>query len=346
MSGHIPCPTEPVSALVWMGGQAFDQVALPLPELQQGEVLVRLSAGTICGSDRHTVSGRRTQPSPSILGHEGAGEVVASRRSDIPVGQRVTFSVTAPCLECARCVSGLTAKCERVLKTGHEPFNGPWPLSGTYATHILLRKNQPIVALPERLDPCVASVASCAGATVMAAVEAGVELAGKRVLVMGLGMLGLIAVDIAARGGAADIVAVDPDAQRRQWAEHAGAHRVLAPGELKRHAVDVSFEFSGVPAGVAECIRSLDIGGRAVLAGSVADTKAFPLDPQWLVRGWRSVTGVHNYEPQHLQLAVDSLAQSNIAWEEVISPALALHDVPVAFSSTAAARYLRELVIL
>ena len=340
--------TEPINALVWLGPKGFEQLAMPFPQLAEGEVLVQMSAATICGSDRHTVSGRRRQPSPSVLGHEGAGVVVASRRQGIEVGQRVTFSVTVPCLECPRCLAGLTAKCEHVLKTGHEPLHEVWPLSGTYSTHILLQANQTIVPVPAGMSDAVASVASCAGATVMAAFSAAGQLAGKRVLVMGLGMLGLIAVDAAVRAGAAEVIAIDPVPARRDWALRVGAGRVFGPGglpdELVAEGVDVSFEFSGVAAGVQTCIKSLGIGGCAVLAGSVADSEGYSLDPQWLVRGWRTVTGVHNYEPVHLQQAVDSLAESWIPWEEVISPAIQLARVPEAFTSAGRAQFLRELV--
>lgn len=70
------------------------------------------------------------------------------------------------------------------------------------------------------------------------------------------------------------------------------------------HLVDVSLEFSGAASAVGECLASLDIGGRAVLAGTVAPVGDVQVDPEWLVRGWRTVTGVHNYEPRHLEEAV------------------------------------------
>ena len=75
---------------------------------------------------------------------------------------------------------------------------------------------------------------------------------------------------------------------------------------------DITPEFSGSEFGVTTCINSLDIGGRAVLAGSVATSPTYALDPEWLVRGWRTITGVHNYEPRHLEQAVKCLADSQI----------------------------------
>ncbi|NMF31825.1 alcohol dehydrogenase catalytic domain-containing protein [Corynebacterium ammoniagenes] len=348
-------PTEPICALVWTRAQNFEFVALAEPELHDGESLIRLNAATICGSDLHTISGRRSQPCPSVLGHEGAGVVMETKNPDLEIGQRVTFSVTAPCLECDRCQQGRTAKCRSVLKTGHEAFNSQWPLSGTYATHILLRKNQPVAVLSDAIADTTASVASCAGATVMAAVEAGGGLRGQRVLVVGLGMLGLIACDVAIQRGASAVYASDPNPERRQWASALGGVQAFDPAEeeVDSGSIDIAFDFSGVNAGVNAAISSLDIGGQAVLAGSVATSAAINVNPETLVRNWQTITGVHNYEPRHLQEAVDFLAHSGIDWNAVISAPIALEEVPATVEELIngdkdkdCKRYLRTAVVL
>lgn len=328
----IPNPSSATArALVWLGGGAFRIHEVPIPELQDGETLVELTTATICGSDRHTVLGRRSAPCPSILGHEGVGVVRTTRNPNLQVGQRVVFSVTAPCMECNRCVKGMTAKCRNLKKTGHEAFDSDWALSGTYASHILLRNHQPVVAVPDSLPDVAASIATCAGATVMAVMEQAGSVAGKRVLVMGIGMLGLIAVEAAVRGSAAEVVAIDRDETRLQWARELGAvvsNSSAAGADAEPELFDITFEFSGSDFGVTTCIDSLDIGGRAVLAGSVATSPAFALDPEWLVRGWRTVTGVHNYEPRHLELAVEFLADSRIDWDTIVAAQIALDEVP------------------
>lgn len=334
-------PTEPITALVWTGDQCFERVAFPLPKLKPGETLVRLTTATICGSDLHTVSGRRSAPCPSILGHEGVGIVQETRNPQLEVGQRVTFSVIAPCLECDRCNAGRTAKCRNLRKTGHESVHSTWPLSGTYATHIVVRNHQCVVPVPDSLEDAPASLAACAGATVMAAIETAHRVSGslamKRILVMGVGMLGLIAVEAAAKAGAI-VTAVDFDQQRLSWARAVGATNTATPDEFQAHlgtradTIDVSFEFSGAPTAVHACIHTLDIGGVAVLVGSVADSPDVTFNPEWLVRGWRTVTGIHNYEPRHLTQALNSLANSDIPWSEVIGPPVSLQAAAHAVS--------------
>ncbi|MCT1548290.1 MULTISPECIES: zinc-binding dehydrogenase [Corynebacterium] len=324
-------PMERAQTLVWHGGSDFRMQEVPIPALQEGETLVEITTATICGSDRHTVLGRRSAPCPSVLGHEGVGVVRATRNPDLQVGQRVVFSVTAPCMECDRCERGMTAKCRNLKKTGHEAFDSDWPLSGTYASHIVLRNHQPVVVVPDSLPDVAASIATCAGATVIACMEQAGPLAGKRVLVMGIGMLGLIAVEAAVFGGAAEVVAMDRNQTRLEWARQLGAvapDPSAAGADSEPEPFDITLEFSGSEFGVATCIGSLDIGGRAVLAGSVATSPAYALDPEWLVRGWRTITGVHNYEPRHLAQAVEFLADSQIDWDTAVSGPIALEDVP------------------
>jgi threonine 3-dehydrogenase len=318
------------SAVVWRGGSSFETVEVHLPQPGPGETLVRLTAATVCGSDRHTVSGRRQAPCPSVLGHEGVGVVVASNGghtvggAPLVPGMRVVFGVTRTCGECEPCRRGLTAKCTSVQKAGHESFNSDWPLSGTYASHILLRDGQAVVTVPEALQDGVAATAGCAVATVMAMLEQAGDLTGRRVLVNGLGMLGIVAVAATFQRGAAEVVAMDLNADRLGLAQGLGA-TALSPATGHPGTVDASLELSGAPAGVRTCIDSLGIGGTAVLAGSVAPAGTIEVDPEWLVRGWRTITGVHNYEPRHLQQAVDFLASvgGGLPWTDILDGPIA-----------------------
>lgn len=319
-------------AQVWEGEQNFRMVEVPLPDLGPDEVLVRLRAATICGSDRHTVSGRRGGACPSILGHEGVGEVVASRREAVVPGQRVVFAVTATCGECRNCRRGLSAKCENVLKAGHESFDGPWPLSGTYATHIHVRAGQEVVAVPDGLSDAVASTAGCAVATVMAVLEKAGDLCGRSVLITGAGMLGTIAVVAARAGGASHIIASDQQAAQRGYLASL-ADDLVTPGGS--HTVDIALEFSGASSAAQECIDSLDIGGTAVFAGTVAPVPAVSLDPEFLVRGWRTVTGVHNFESRHLAEAIAFLDAEGdmLPWEHLLTEPITLEELPQAFAT-------------
>lgn len=325
------------AAAVWLGGCELEIRAFDVPEPGPGEVVVAVDLATVCGSDRHTVSGRRSSPSPSILGHEAVGRVVAvgprpgpTRGGSIAVGDRVVWGVTVSCGTCDRCRSGRSAKCRVVRKVGHEPFSGSWPWSGAYATHVVLPVGSTVVPVPSHVPDAAAALASCAVATVMACFDAAGDISDRRVRVSGIGMLGLVACAVATARRAAAVVACDPDPDRRLLAERFGATRSEAPdtpsaaGELD----DVVFELSGAPGAVRSALARTDVGGCIVLAGSVAPAGTVELDPERVVRSLLTVRGVHNYEPHHLEEAVHVLASGlGARLAELVAPPVGLDRI-------------------
>ncbi|GAA0036809.1 MULTISPECIES: zinc-binding dehydrogenase [Brevibacterium] len=328
-----PRPTTPqtADALVWLGGESFERQTIAVPTLGVGESLIRLTTATVCGSDRHTVAGHRPGAYPSVLGHEGVGRVAATQ-AGLTVGDRVVFAVTSVCGTCVNCRRGLSAKCAQVAKVGHESTASGWPLSGTYASYIVLPRGVAVAVVPDSVPDAVAATAGCAVATVMAVLDAAGDLTDRRVFVNGLGMLGLTAVAAAKSRGAAEVIAFDPAPDRGRLAEAAGADTIVTadlPGD-----VDVAIELSGAEAGVRACLDSLGIGGTAVLAGSVSPGPQVAIDPEHIVRGWRTITGVHNYEPHHLVQAVDFLAGdgADMPWEDILGGPIGLDDLPAEFA--------------
>ena len=314
-------------AAIWRGTSiGVEEVAVPA--VVDGEVLVRVRLATVCGSDLHTVSGRRPSPCPSILGHESVGDVVAvGAGAAVSVGDRVIWSVTVGCGRCDRCRHGFTAKCRQVRKVGHEPFDGDWPLSGGYAEHVLLPRGTTVVAVPAAMSDAVAAPAACATATVMAAVEQAGDVADRRVLIVGAGMLGVTAA-AACRQLGGRVVIVDRHADRRVLAESFGA--TADHGD----PVDVAIDFTGSAEAVAAAFDRLDTGGTMVLAGSVTPGPALAVDPERVVRHWLTLRGVHNYEPRHLRRAVDFLHRTLdiYPWTSLVTEPLALADIESAFT--------------
>lgn len=305
-----------------------------------GEVLVRVDLATICGSDLHTVAGNRPAPAPGVLGHEQVGTVVGVGPgapahvdgSPVTPGTRVVWSVAASCGDCPRCRRDRPQKCRALFKYGHEAHDPGAPLSGGFATHCLLRPGTAIVRVPDAVPDAVAAPAACATATVAAALAAAPGLrAGDRVLVTGAGMLGLAAAAMAAEAGA-EVVVSDPHPRRRERARAFGAHATVDPhgaatGEIGE--VDLAVEVSGAASAVRTCLDTLAVGATAVLVGPVSPGPAVDLDPERLVRGWHTVTGVHNYHPRDLARAVDFLAGASARhpFAQLVSDPYDLDDV-------------------
>lgn len=286
--------------------------SFPLPELGPGELLVGVSLCTLCGSDLHTLRGARAAATPSILGHEAVGRVLAAG-PDAPaaVGQRLTWSIAASCGACPPCQRGLEQKCDVLWKYGHEACVPPSPLSGGLAEAIHLRSGTTVVPLPDGVSDEVAAPANCATATVAAALRVAGEVAGRDVLVLGAGMLGLTAAAMARASGAGRVHVVDPDGGRRAMAERFGADVTTDPdGAEDVGPADVVLELSGSSAAVEQALALAGLGGRVVLVGSVAPERPVRLDPERLVRGLIRVEGVHNYRPADLRAGVEFLSGS------------------------------------
>ncbi|ASY31602.1 MULTISPECIES: zinc-binding dehydrogenase [unclassified Streptomyces] len=338
----------------WEGvGRPFALVTTGLPRPAPGETLVRIDLATVCGSDLHTVRGRRPSPVPAVLGHEQVGTVVAvgaggaSCVDGTPVepGMRVVWSVSASCGDCDRCARAMPQKCRRLRKYGHEALDEAAPLTGGFATHCVVLPGTAVVAVPDGLPDRVVCPASCATATVAAVLAEAGPLEGRQVLVTGAGMLGVTAAAMAASAGA-HVVVMDPHPLRRERALRFGAVKVCDTHGVPED-MDVAVELSGRAEAVEACLRSLAVGGTVVLAGSVSPGDPVALDPEWVVRGLHRLVGVHNYRPADLQRAVDFLAAHHrrLPFAELVEGAYPLEGLDEAVAAAHDAVAPRQAVV-
>ncbi|UNK71530.1 alcohol dehydrogenase catalytic domain-containing protein [Microbacterium sp. H1-D42] len=336
--------------------QPHEPIAVPGVALAADDVLVAIEMSTICGSDVHTVHGRRSAPAPLVLGHESVGRVIAigsagvdaADGTPVRIGDRVVWSVTVSCGRCDRCTTGLTQKCRELGKYGHERIAPHRELTGGFASHAQLRRGTTIVRVPETLPAAVLAPASCATATAWAAVQrgaAGRDLSGMRVRVYGAGLVGLSAAAIAESQGAIVDVA-DPNPLRRAAAERFGAvsaeaipaavHPETVHPETVHPEPEIVIEASGHA--VAQAAADVAVGGTVVLVGSVFPADPVPLDAESLVRRMITITGIHNYTGADLADAVSFLAVRGRAYPfaEVVGTVHPLVDLDAALRAASA----------
>lgn len=316
--------TQSLAAVFAGNVRELDLQKIELPSLQAGEVLVRVLGCTLCGSDLHTYEGHRQVAVPTVLGHEIVGEIVElaadAPRFDLAgqelrIGDRVTWAIVASCGACFYCDRGLPQKCLHSVKYGHEKLRPGQELLGGLAEYCLLVRGTAIIRLPEELPLAVACPASCATATVAAALAAAGDVQGQIVCVLGAGMLGLTACAMSSARGAAEVICIDVSGERRARALQFGATQAIAPEQLQSLAhelsagqgIDLVLEFTGATAALENAWPRLRIGGRVVLIGSVFPGPAFTIQPEQVVRRMLTITGVHNYGPGHLVTAIDFL---------------------------------------
>lgn len=336
-------PRKSHVAIFHGAGQAFELKQLEVPQAGPGEAIVRVELSTICGSDLHTFSGRRSEAVPCILGHEAIGavsEVGSPPPYDVDVqplevGDRITWSACISCGDCDRCRSGLTQKCRTVSKYGHNIATGSHPLSGGLSELLLLRQGSCIVKLDRDLPAQVACPANCATATIMAAFRSAGELIGKRVLILGAGMLGLTAAAVAASRGAELILLSDTDGNRLKWAQEFGAEPL--PGKISitdlPERPDLIIECSGAEQAVQFALTAGSVGAHVVLLGSVLPSQDVRLDPEFVVRNLLTIRGVHNYASEDLSDAVDFLTShsDHYPFAKLVESTFPLSDIHKAF---------------
>lgn len=326
-------------------GQAFERREVPLPrDLAPGEVLVAIDLATVCGSDLHTMDGRRSAPVPCVLGHEGVGHVVASQRTGVAAGQRVTWTLADSCGHCAPCRQwGLPQKCEHLFKYGHAASSVGHGLNGCYASHIVLRPGTTVVAVPDELSDAVVAPANCALATIVNALEVLPDPC-RRVLIQGSGLLGIYAAAWLQTHGIAEIYCVDLSAERLAVMPAFGG-RPLLPGQPVPN-VDLVLEVAGTSQVIDDGIKCLRPGGHYVWAGMVHPQTPLAVMGEAIVRKCLTVRGVHNYAPAHLEAGLAFLAQQHerFAWRDLISPPLPLADLDRAFEWTRQRRWARVAV--
>lgn len=325
--------------------------SIPIPELAAGQILVKVESCTLCGSDLHSIEGRRKVPVPTILGHEIVGRIVAfaddALRQDacgrpLEIGSRVVWSLVASCGTCFYCARGLPQKCSHSIKYGHEAFRPGLELLGGLAEHCLLVRGTTMISVPDELSPEVLSPASCATATIAAALE-NVLLKERSVLIAGAGLLGLTACAMARHQGADSIVVCDIDPQRQLQALQFGATQSVAPEDVAEavrmttnsYGIDLVLELSGAPSAFQILFPQIRLGGTLILAGAVFPSEPVPVAMEQIVRRNLILRGIHNYRPENLLQAVDFLnaAQNVFPFHSLVAEWFTLPEIEQALAA-------------
>lgn len=245
----------------------IEEVPDPIPG--PGEVLIRVRACGVCGSDLHFYTGDREVPYPRVLGHEFAGEVVAvgENVSDISPGERVTAEPNFSCGSCYYCCAGLPNLC---LNRVGLAVN----VDGSFAE--LVKVPAPFVwKLPDEVSYRQGAMVEPLMVAWHAVRRGGVSI-GDRVAVLGCGTIGLLAVMVAAAAGA-EVYAVDIVPRKLMLARQVGARAAFNGREVDavegiRRATDglgadVVFETAGVATTVEQSLDVARQAGRVVLVG-------------------------------------------------------------------------------
>jgi threonine dehydrogenase-like Zn-dependent dehydrogenase len=278
-------------ANVFAGPNKLEIRDVPKPRAAAGEAVIRLTLSTICGTDVHILRGEYPVRPGLVIGHEAVG-VIAELGAGVTgyeIGDRVLVGAITPCGQCHGCLSGHQSQCGH--GDGFEAIGG-WrfgnTIDGAQADYLRVPYAQANLAkIPNDLrDEQVVLLADIAS-TGFAGAESGGVKPGDSVVVFGQGPIGLCATIGARLMGAALVIGVDPDANRREIAKKMGADITINPmiddvaAEVKKitgGGADVAIEALGTQPTFEAGLRSLRPGGTLSSLGVYSGKLAVPYD--------------------------------------------------------------------
>ena len=354
-------------------GPALEDVDVDEP--RAGEVLVRVAASGICGSDLHVLHGRSPVAAfPCVLGHEGAGvvEAVGAGVTTVAPGDHVVVALYGPCLKCHNCLTGNLVHCDgeaRVAAISSRMADGstrlhqagetiyPFVGAGTLAEQTVVRETQ-VVKIADDVALDVICLAGCGVTTGLGAVfNIGRVGPGDTVAVVGCGGVGLNVVQGARLAGAKRIVAIDTNPLKLDLAADFGATDVVRGDEtpmleevrrLVPGGVDVAFEVVGNPELMAQTLELTRPGGTCVAVGSMPPGAVIPVKGQVLFQERRLVgcVGGSNVPERDIPRIVDLYRAGRIRLDELIGKRVGLADFQAGIAASEAGEVARSVVTI
>jgi Zn-dependent alcohol dehydrogenase len=361
----------------YVDSRPLEIVDLELDPPGPGELLVRVGAAGLCHSDLSVIDGSRPRVMPMVLGHEAAGEVVGTggETPGFAEGDHVVLSFVPTCGSCGPCCAGRAALCEPgaaanaagSLLSGERRWSEPGAGGGTpvlhhhlgvsaFADHVVVSAHSAV-----KVDPALPhEIAALFGCAVLTGVGAAVNSAhvteGDRVVVFGLGGVGLAALLGAKMAGAAEIVAVDMVDDKLEHARrlgatpiHAGEGAVEAVREATGGGGDKVIETVGSARVLAQAYEATRRGGTTVTVGLPHPEQRLDIQAVSLVTEERTLKGSYlgSCVPERdIPKFVKAYQDGRLPVQELLTHRITIDEINLGFDRLAAGAAVRQAVIL
>ncbi len=307
---------------------------MPVPQIGPGEILVRVMASGICGSD--VMEWYRIRKAPLVLGHEIAGEIadVGEGVTRYRIGDRVFVSHHVPCNTCRYCLRGYHTACETLHTTNYDP--------GGFAEYVRIPKlnvDRGVFPLPDEL-----SFEDGVFIEPLACVVRGQRVVnlqpGQSVLILGSGISGLLHLLLAGSLGAGRIIATDVSEYRLRMARQLGADAVIharedIPDRLRRindgRLADLVIVSTGAPAAFDQALKSVDRGGTVLCFATTEPgvDLAVPINEFW--RNEIKLMPSYGNSPLDAVTTIELIRSRRVPVEKMITHRLPLSETGFGF---------------
>ena len=336
-----------------------------------GELLVRIEAAGVCHSDLSVVDGNRVRPTPMLLGHEAAGivEQTGGAQTDVAAGDRVVMTFLPRCGSCDGCLTngrlpcapGTAANNAGTLVGGGIRLHRSTPGGGAedvrhhlgvsaFATHAVVSRTS-IVKVDRDVPAEIAALLGCAVLTRGGAVmNAGRPALGDRVIVVGLGGVGMAALLVAVALGH-EVIGVDSVEAKLDLARELGAVEALNPADAVDRGIraPVVIEAAGAVRAFETAVALTAPGGTTVTVGLPAPDARASVSPLLLTAEARTIVGSYlgsAVPSRDIPRYVDLWRAGRLPLERLVSSRIRLDDLNEAMDRLAAGRELRQLITL
>ncbi|MFE6095836.1 Zn-dependent alcohol dehydrogenase [Streptomyces massasporeus] len=348
-------------------GSPLEITGIDLPDPGPGQVRVRLAAAGVCHSDLSLSDGTMRVPVPAVLGHEGAGTVVAVGEGvgHVSPGDGVVLNWAPSCGACHACSLGEVWLCANALNGAADVYARttegtdlhPGLNVAAFAEETVVSASC-VLPVPDGVPLTDAALLGCAVLTGYGAVHHSARVrAGETVAVFGVGGVGLAALQAARIAGASKIVAVDVSAEKEELARAAGAtHYVVASdttareirGLTGKQGVDVAVECAGRAVSIRAAWDSTRRGGRTTVVGIGGKDQQVTFNALEIFHWGRTLSGCvyGNSDPaQDLPVLAEHIRAGRLDLSALVTERISLDGIPAAFENMLAGKGGRALVV-
>jgi len=312
---------------------------MPVPEIGPGELLLKVEASGLCGSD--VMEWYRIQRAPMVLGHEVSGEVVqvGAGVEQYKEGDRLVVTHHVPCNACHWCLSGRHTDCDTLHTTSFDP--------GGFAEYLRIPQinvNRGVFPIPDHVGYDEASITEPLACVYRGQRRANLQ-PGQNVLVLGSGLAGLIHINLARALGAGRIIATDMvdyrlDAARKLGADVTFSAMEDVPARLREanngRLADLVIVCTGALPALQQALESVERGGTVLFFAPTAPGVSLPVPiNDVFFRNDVTLTTTYAGAPADLATALDMIASGRVQVGEMISHRLGLAEAGLGFKLTA-----------
>ncbi|MCJ7697104.1 MAG: galactitol-1-phosphate 5-dehydrogenase [Thermoplasmata archaeon] len=319
-----------MKAAVWYGGKDIRIEDLPTPKIKDDEVLVRVKAVSICGSDLHAYRGasKRRIP-PLVMGHEFSGEIVKLGRTvkGLKEGERVVLEPVLSCGKCALCQRGRSNICENIRLVGLH-------LSGAFSEYVPIPASK-CHTLPDAVSFEEASLVEPLAVAVHAVNFASLEK-DEDIGILGSGAVGLMTLQVVNNIGAEKLFAIDTLEYRLDLAKKLGATTTINAKKedpvkevLAYGGANTVFEAVGHQKTVQQALSMVKKGGKVVIIGMLEATMELGMLDVTVKE--IEIKGSYGYTSNDFKQALTLIAKGKVEVKPLITHVLSLHDIVKGF---------------